>query len=436
MANLSKKQIVIIATAAVVVIFFFVLIFANTRKSNQSAQSGSLKIWGTEKKANFELLAQGYGQLHPDVHIDYQEFDPANYDTALLNALASGQGPDVFFVGNRNLPTAKNKLAPATPQQFSVTNVRSLFPQTVENDFVSGGQVYALPLYLDTLSLIYNRDFFAAAGIVDPPKTWTDFQNIVPNLRILSPAGGLNRAAAAIGGSRNGIANAIDILNLLMMQNGAQMTDPARAAATFASTPGANGNPGLSAFNFYLQFANAASQYYAWDDGAGRDMDSFVAGHDAMIFGYRSDLLAIKEKSPFLNVGVAPMPQPAGASVPINYPKYAGLAVSRQSSAKDLAWNFIATVATSPDLEAAFLNATGHPPALNALVSRALQNADFGVFARQALTARSWYEADSAALENIFNDAIRGVLSGQVNSTQALRQAEDQANLLMRQAGQ
>ena len=57
---------------------------------------------------------------------------------------------------------------------------------------------------------------------------------------------------------------------------------------------------------------------------------------------------------------------------------------------------------------------------------------DLGIFAKAALTARSWYEADASAVDAILNNAITNFLSGKVNSAQALRQAEDQVSQLMR----
>ena len=50
------------------------------------------------------------------------------------------------------------------------------------------------------------------------------------------------------------------------------------------------------------------------------------------IFDYSSALAAITAQAPFLNYGVAAMPQPANATVAINYAKYNGLAVSRNST--------------------------------------------------------------------------------------------------------
>ena len=40
-------------------------------------------------------------------------------------------------------------------------------------------KIYALPMAMDTLALFYNQDMLNAAGIPQPPATWSDFQEAV-----------------------------------------------------------------------------------------------------------------------------------------------------------------------------------------------------------------------------------------------------------------
>ncbi len=97
-----------------------------------------------------------------------------------------------------------------------------------------------------------------------------------------------------------------------------------------------------------LQFANAAGSNYTWNDGMGDALDEFCAGEGGDHFRlFSSALAAIKAQASFLNYGVAPMPQPADATVAVNYAKYNGLAVSRNSTNVAGAWNFIIGLTTS-----------------------------------------------------------------------------------------
>ncbi len=421
----SKKQGIIIIGGIVLVIVIGFVIFLNLRPAPNNAAAIKISVWGVEPKDAFGTLAASY----PYGTVTYTQLDPANYRSQVLAALAAGTGPDVFEIGNRDLPLWQSTLAPfpTSSTAFGLLQLSQQFPEVVGQDFVAGGQVYGLPLTLDTLVMIYNKDLFDSAGIATPPVTWDQFDGDVPKLRAVNAQGQIAEAAAAIGGSAASIPNAPDILSLLMLQNGTQMTDANHAAATFAGQ-----SVGVKAFNFYLQFANPASPYYTWNDGMGNAFDSFAAGKTAVVFAYASDLPALKAKAPYLNIGIAPMPQPTGASVAVNYPHYYGF-VAAKAGQTAAAWSFILYLTQLSGAGKAYQAAAGAPSALRTDIAADATDPNLSVFAAQALTARSWYEADSAQVDSILNQAIVTVLTNAADSTQALTQAQTAVTALMGQ---
>ena len=70
------------------------------------------------------------------------------------------------------------------------------------------------------------------------------------------------------------------------------------------------------------------------------------------------------------------------------------------------------------------------PPALRYLIQKYLNDPDFGVFSRQALTARSWRRPDNTAVRKIFSEMIEAALSGRISSTAAIDEAENRINNL------
>jgi multiple sugar transport system substrate-binding protein len=297
----------------------------------------------------------------------------------------------------------------------------------VAQDFTSGNSIYAMPLDLDTIAMYYNKNLFDSAGIIYPPKTWDDFDNDIQKLRVVNSQGQITQSAAAIGGSETSIANAPDLVFLLMMQNGARMTSGYSTNATFDEGSLGGNNPGLNAFNFYLQFANPVSPYYTWNDGMGDAVQDFVSGKTAILFDYASARSEIQAKSPYLNYAIAAMPQPASATVEVNYPKYEGLAVSRHGQIS-AAWALILYLTTNANGERIYLNDTGEPPADRAYIAAEMSDPVYGIFASQALTARSWYEANDNEIDSIMNQAIQNVLNGSTNSERALGTAQSQIN--------
>ena len=423
----SKKQVTIIIGGVVLVIVVFVLIFFGLRPKTNTGPAVTLTVWGTENSSALGSIFASY----PYGKVNYVEVDAANYAGRLLSALAAGTGPDVFEINNRDLPKWKSVIVPlpTSSTQFGLLALQSEFPDVVAQDFVSKGQIYGLPLSIDTLVMVYNKDLLNSSGIAILPKTWNDFDTDVARLRTVDAQGKLTQAAAAIGGSLASIPYASDLLSLLMLQNGTQMTSGGLTAATFAGQD--SGATGIAAFNFYLQFANAASPYYTWNDAMGNAIDSFVAGKTAIIFAYQSDFARIRAKAPFLNVGIAPVPQAEGVSVAVNYPNYDSFVVARAGQTA-AAWNLILYLTTTPANAITYQSATGKPPALRTVIQGDANDPNLSVFALQALTARSWYEADAARIDTIFDAAIKNVLSGAEDSIKALKEAEAAVTQLMR----
>ena len=420
------------AALAVIVAFFVVILNIRGSATGGGAGTANLTIWGTDNSRAFSDLISSYnGTGANGSHISYTQIDPANYKNKLLAALAAGNGPDIFEIGNHDLSQWQSVITPvpvADATTFNEVTLQNDFPTVVDQDFVSNGSIYALPFSIDTLAMIYNKDLFDSAGIPTVPKTWEDFQSDIPRLRVLNAQGQLTQFAAALGGSQNTIADAPDILFLLMLQNGTTMTSPDGSTAEFSN--GTDASSGLAAFNYYLQFASASSPYYTWNDNVGNSIDNFVQGKTAAIFDYSSALPGIKTKAPFLNYGISTMPQPANATVAVNYARYNGLAVAKYSANIAAAWNFIIALTTSSTYETIYTKDTGTPPALRTSIASALTDPAMSVFAQQALTARSWHESNSASIDSAINTAIQNVLNGASDSTRALSQAQITINSL------
>lgn len=433
-SNIPRRWI-LIGAAILTALVFGIFIFVNLRKIGSGVGRTELTVWGVLPEEEFSTLIAGYASLREKATILYRKFPEDRYHEILLDKLAAGQGPDIFMIKNRWLAQEQNKLTPAPVAQIATPQVQVLFPTVVEEDFIDiYGQVYALPLFIDTLALIYNRDLFDQAAVVHPPRTWSEFRDVVRELRKLNERGQILRAGAAIGGSGASIGTAADILNLLMLQNGAPIVDPVGQVADF-SHRGAEENAGLAAFNFYLQFGYAGTPYYTWNDAQGDAVSSFASGKTAMVLGYLRHLEEIQARAPFVAARVVATPQLQEDGA-VSYADYWGLAVSRQSYVSEAAWDFIVTTLTSPWIMRTYLEASGEPPALRELIEENLGNPNLDVFVRQALTARSWYDPDERESREIFSRAIQRALRGQVDPVHALNEAAEQLNLLLGELSQ
>lgn len=420
---MPRNRVILIGAGVIFLMILIVGFIFFSRTPPSSGPSVRLKVWGTDSKEAFTGVFSAYNATRPNVTLEYTQVAKDKYPEELVNAFATGKGPDVFMVGNHDIRKYSRLMAPATSTQLRSSQLAAIFPQAIADDMVYRGQVYALPLYIDTLALAYNRDKLDQAGIPLPPATWEDFVAAVPRLRSENAQGQLTSAAAGIGGTEKTVAHASDILSLLMIQNGAALSD-SNGEARFAD---AVNSKGTEAFQFYMDFANAGSDAYTWNEGRPNSFESFLAGNTAIVFAYREDIAGFSKKSPFLKWSIAPMPQIQGASA-VNYPKYDGLAAWVGGKNQTWAWDFIIGATTNESAGSAYANATARPPALRTLLAKQINSPELGIFAKQALTARSWSVPDYDKMRTIMSEAILKVLRGETDAATALKEAETAIN--------
>lgn len=355
------------------------------------------------------------------IQVDYKKIaDVSTYEKVLLEALASGRGPDVFVINNAWIDAHKDILSPAPSTVINPAQLQSEFVNVVTKDVVRNGYIYALPTSVDTLALYVNTNLFNAANIPQLPQVWDDFSQDVIAITKVSRQGTIDQSAAAIGTGSN-INRAPDILQLLMMQNGLPIYDTSNGTPRIdiANTAGDN------ALRFYTDFSNKSMQVYTWDSSQNYSIDAFSEGKTAMMFNYAYQIPTVRAKNPRLQFAITGMPQIKGASTPITFASYWPYAVSASSKSPGAAWQFVRYL-TSQKTADTIDKASGIPPARRDLVAQYAADPIMGVFARQSLQAVSWPRFDIAATDAIFTNMIDSVATGGAVRGDVLKQAQDQ----------
>jgi len=433
--NLSKPQLIVIGVIVAVILIFigiFTGVLPGLKTQEVPPPQMDLVIWGVGDEGEaFDSSLLAYNKLYPNIRAIYKKIDEANYEQELVNALAAGKGPDIFMVSNSWLPKHSDKMLAMPQDKLSITQLRSLFPEVVEKDFFWKNSIYALPLYIDTLALFYNQDIFDNYAIALPPADWLQFKNLIPKLRKTDSNGNLERAAAAIGGSEKNIHNASDILSLLMLQAGSEMTTENFTGANFVYSKN-GGQSGTESLDFYTKFADPNDLYYTWNEKMPYSLDAFSQGRAAMIFEYASQVDVLKIKNPFLKIKISSMPQPDTKQEAVNYADYRGLAVSKYAQYPEWVWDLVIYLATNEAVAENYLTVSKRPPALRSLIQKYADDPNIGVFAKQALTAKSWLKPDPEKVKAIFSQMVQAVVSKQLDVYEALSQAEREVSDLIR----
>lgn len=394
----------------------------------------------------FDDIISSYTAMHPNVKIEYRKLRYDEYEEELVRALAEGNGPDIFTIHNDAMEQYKDLMLPM-PETTTVTyletqgtlrkevvavereettmslkELKNSFVDVVADDVVLDYQpdpkveakehIFGLPLSVDTLALFSNKELLNAAGISTPPETWQEFQEAVIKLTTINDNGVITQSGAALGTSRN-VSRVTDILAVLMMQNGTEMSDE-RGRVTFHTIPDDTPNdifPGLDAIRFYTDFANPTKEVYTWNEDFTTSFDAFAAGQAAFYLGYSYDIPLLRTAAPKLDFSISKLPQIDGGRE-VNYANYWVEAVSKDTEFPDWAWNFVQYAADEEQV-ASYLSEAGKPTALRALINGQLSNEDLGIFAEQLLLAESWYHGnDVAAMEEALKDLIDEILTG------------------------
>ena len=430
---MSKRDILIIISGAVVIIVILIFVGFIGKKECQPA---NLEIWGVyEEPEIIQEFIKGYKeQSQCKVEITYKAKTFANYEAELINAFAADQGPDIWLMHNTWLPKHKDKIKEIPEEIFTLIDFDQTFVEAARYDLIEDGKIYGLPLYIDTLALFYNKNLFNTAGIASPPETWEDLIADLDKLVKKNQWGGIEKAGLAAGTAEN-INRATDILFLLMLQNGTKMVSDDKKTATLDEGVILNQEtyyPGKDALRFYTDFSNPTKRAYTWNRQMPYSIDAFIDGKAAMMFACSHHIQTIQSKSPYMSYGIAPMPQIKGREFDINYANYWAWTVSKKSKAPEEAWKFIRYL-TQKENSKRYLQKTNKPASRRDLIDWQKQDApSLAVFAGQSLTARSWYQIDSSAIEKIFSDAIESVVLGSSTSDKAIETAVDQVNLLMK----
>lgn len=431
----SRKLTYILGGAIVLMVFFAFIFILSSSFGGGGAASAELVVWGVfDDVSVFNTSINAFQKANKNIKVTYKVFKPQDYEQAVLNALAAGTGPDVWMMHHTWLPKHIDKIRPmpetmpgAKVPLMTVRQFKELFVDVAAYDLINDNKIYGMPLYVDTLALYYNKDMFATAGIALAPRLWTEFMDDVKKITTYDESRNITRSSAALGTARN-INRSTDILMMLMLQSGVQMAAADNTQATFSrSVDGAN--VGERALTFYTDFANPQREIYTWNDAMDYSIDAFAAGRTAMMINYSHQIPVLRAAAPRLNWAVAPVPQASSVDVR-TYANYWPFVVSLKTPSPNEAWQFVHYMAAGEGT-VPFINAANRPAARRDLIDQQKTDPDMGVFAEQALAARSWFQVDNVAIETIFADMIDNVNLGKQTLLDALKAAEAKVSVLM-----
>ena len=393
-----------------------------------------LTYWGLwEDESVIGPLISEYQSQNPNVKITYQKQSKEDYRERLTNSLAQDKGPDLFRFHNTWVPMLKNELDSLPGSVMSAAEFSEAFYPIFASDLTSGTTLVGIPLEYDGLVLFINDEIISATGKT-PPSTWDELRVVARELTTIDERGVITQAGVALGRTEN-VDHWPEILALMMLQNGVDLTNP-------------TGNLAEDALTFFTVFSTVDG---VWDRTLPASTVAFSGGKVAMMFGPSWRAFEIRAMNPTLKFRAVPAPQlpkdtPSDPS--IAYASYWVEGVWTRSKKKLAAWDFLKFVASRGSLEKMYTNAAavrgfGEPYPRVEMASLVSADPIVGAVISQAPYAESWYlqsrtfDGDTginSQMNRYFEDAVNSVISGN-SAKKALETASEGVNQVLSQYG-
>lgn len=408
--------------ACAVGIIFGLLIFSGKiplgeEKTNQTI-SGSLTIWGTLPGDSVRAMTDQLRQVYKEVNFSYVQKTPNTFQNDLVNALASGSGPDMIFVNPSDIITNKDRLFEIPYASLPQSTFQNTFIDQ-GNLFLTGTGVLALPFINDPLVMYYNRDLLAASFTVNPPRTWDDIIALNKKITVKDDAGRLITQTVALGTFDN-ITYAKEILATMIFQTGNKLVAwdefSKKYVSQFLQTDSAGNSGVANALGFYTAFSNSNdADRYSWNGSLPKDIDQFVAGKLAIYFGFASELQTIRLKNPNLNFEIALMPQRSQGTLKATYGKMYGLAIMKVSKNLQLATTLAPVITGKEAFTTYRMVSPTAIPARRDLVIDTSPDARETLFRNSVIIGQGFLDPDAPATTSLFKRFIDQINSGSAN---------------------
>ncbi len=412
--------LVLLGVALVVSVLIFAGILPGFR-AKKVGQAGNLVVWGVFPEADFRDVVTNLKQADP-AKFTLTYFDKGdNLDQALVEALASGQGPDVIIAPHELILKQRDKFA-VIP--FASVPLRSYQDTFIDESslFVEPTGFIAMPLVVDPLLLYYNKDLYNNANLLKSPANWEEFIKIQPMLTKVGQNNRLEQSAFALGtfGNNN---NAKDILSLLILQaGGSPITyNNGQPSVMLDNSFDFTLKPAEAALNFFLQFADPAKSTYSWNRSLAEARDSFLNEELVNYFGLASEASYLRKKNPHLNFNLNVVPQMADSNR-LTFGRLYAVATLKTSTKSTADWAMIFTL-TGEQYSKQTAEALNMASARRGLLTPDPAQPDQKIIFSSALISRGWFDFAPAETKNIFQTMNDNIATGRLTTKKAVEEA-------------
>lgn len=417
---------IIIISAGILAAVLAVLIFSGkiSLGGGASAPTGQIQIWGTIPGEKMDAFLTAYNSKAKTYSVTYKFVKEEVFASTLVEALASGVGPDAILAPYQKILEQAPKIYPFPAASFSEKEYKDTYVNGASILWTSNGAI-ALPVTIEPLVLFFNRTLLAKHGVVSPPAYWEDINALVPTLTVTAPQGGFTESAIALG-AYNNVPNAKDTMATIVHQLGQEVVvkqinaEGVDSYTVMANTPVKEGGdvfPLASVLRYFMEFSDPTKTKYTWNQFLPNAQDQFVAEKLALYIGYFGEGKTIRERNQKVDFDATYLPQTKDYNTFVTGMRLYGFATMRASRNPNLALKVEADFASLPYSSqiASFIGAV--PPHKAYVAQQGVPE----VLRRSNLVARGWFDVKPQASGLIFEQMIRDVTSGRTDISDAVQ---------------
>lgn len=376
---------------------------STTTGTTTTQEKKTIVYWGLwEPTAVMDQILKDFETQNPGYTVKYVQQSPKEYRERLQAEIAKGTGPDVFRFHASWVPMLREELSPLPEKVMSTQEFDQTFYPVAVKQLTLNNTIVGMPLMIDGLGLYYNKDIFNIANKT-PPKNW-DEMKLTASALTIKAGGKITRGGIAMGTASN-VEHFSEILALLMLQNGADPSDP--------TTPKAQ-----EALNFYMDFA---SKLGVWDTTLPNATVAFAKGDVAMMIAPSWRVHEIKASNPNLQFDIVPVPQLPDTER-TTWASFWAEGVSSKSVQKEGSWLLLkylssAEVEKKMYSEASKTRAFGELYSRKDLADQIASSPYVGAYIQDAPFAKAWY-LNGYTHDNGINDHIIKYYEDAINAGQ------------------
>lgn len=314
-----------------------------SQSASSSAPSGEkvkIRMAYWNKETTVQSLLDLIKQKLPNIEIEYQFIENAQYDNIIGTQLAAGSGPDIISVGPP-AATQYNKLG----YLADLSNLADRFSDAGTSVYSVDGKLVALPGISWFEGIYYNKEIFAKYGL-KPPKTFEEELKLHEDLK----KNGVKPQAMGAKSFEPMMKSSMGLIMNEFLSQPANKDFDAKYGKGETTLEG-NWNAGLE------KWSELIKRGYLTNDMLGIDydqaLDEFATGKAAMWESGPWALEAIKQKNPNIQLDMFPFYGSAGGPGWLIGGPGVGFAANAHSKNADAVMQVLDLIAT-PEGQKAF----------------------------------------------------------------------------------